>query len=203
MISDSQFIIVDLETTGLVPSLDKIIEIAAVKVVNGQIVEEWDSLVNPGVYVPEEVSNFTGITTEMVAGAPSFLELKDKYFDFMGEKGIFVAHNVDFDREFIMSHLPEDGRENMDLPYLCTIQLARHVHPNLSKYNLGDLAKTFNVELPQAHRALNDAKATAELFIKFMNVLRLGGLKHLGDIPVLKNYKKISEDEVEGQGSLF
>src|SRR3989338_6515341 len=101
MIAKTTFVIVDLETTGLHAGLDSIVEIAAVKVVNGEVVAEWDSMVNPGVFLPQETTQITGITTEMVQDSPLFADVVDDYLNFIGSDAVFVAHNVDFDREFL------------------------------------------------------------------------------------------------------
>ncbi len=203
MIEKTTFVVVDLETTGLHAGLDSIVEIAAVKVVNGEIVDEWDTMVNPGVFLPLETTQITGITTEMVQDSPRFDEVVDTYLDFIGTDAVFVAHNVDFDREFMNKQLEKIQRPLMPNPYLCTFKLAKQVHPNLSKYGLGSLCTTFGVELPQAHRALHDARATAQLFIKFMKVLQNGGLKQIKDIPHIQNLPKAVDKAVEGQASLF
>lgn len=202
MINDSSFVVVDLETTGLVPKLDHIIEIAAVKVVKGEIVEEWHSLVNPGIFIPDEVTQYTGITNDMIQDAPSFSDLTGDYLNFLAD-GIFVAHNVDFDRDFVNEHLMKLEMDIMPNPYLCTIQLAKYVHPHLPKYNLGMLAESFGVELPQAHRAIHDARATAQLMNKFMAVLQSGGLKAVRDIPKIQNLPKEAKEVSVGQISLF
>ena len=203
MISQTPFVIVDLETTGLQPGLDSIIEIGAVKVIDGKIVDEWNTLVDPGIFLPEITTNITGITTEMVKGQPKFAEIADEYLKFIGDGSIFVAHNVDFDREFVNAHLEKDNLSKMTQPYMCTFKLAKRVHPNLSKYSLGALSELFDVELPQAHRALHDARATAELMVKFLKVLQDGGLKRVKDIPVIQNMPKIVEEVGDGQVSLF
>ncbi len=203
MIDKTTFVVVDLETTGLHSGLDSIVEIAAVKVVNGQIVGEWDTMVNPGVFLPLETTQITGITTEMVKDSPAFADIVDDYLGFMGTDTVFVAHNVDFDREFMNKHLEKMGRSILPNPYLCTFKLAKQVHPNLSRYGLGSLCEAFGVELPQAHRALHDARATAQIFIKFLKVLQNGGLKNLKDIPHIQNLPKVLDKSVEGQVSLF
>ena len=203
MIDKTTFVVVDLETTGLHAGLDSIVEIAAVKVVNGQIVGEWDTMVNPGVFLPLETTQITGITTEMVKDSPAFADIVDEYLGFMGTDTVFVAHNVDFDREFMNKHLEKMNRSTLPNPYLCTFKLAKQVHPNLSRYGLGSLCEAFGVELPQAHRALHDARATAQLFIKFLKVLQNGGLKNLKDIPHIQNLPKTVDKAVEGQVSLF
>lgn len=203
MITQTPFVIVDTETTGLEPRLDSLIEIAAVKVLNGEIVGEWDTLVNPGVFVPQEVTSITGITTEMLKDAPWFKAIADDFLEFLGKDSIFVAHNVDFDRTFLNIHLGRAKKPLMENPYLCTFKLAKQVHPNLKKYGLGELASIFGVDLPNAHRALHDARATAQLFNKFLRVLQNGGLKHVRDIPHIQNLSSGQDEIEEGQASLF
>ncbi len=202
MISQTPFIIVDLETTGLEPNLDSIVEIGAVKVVNGEIVEEMSTLVHPGIFVPQETTDITGITTEMLIGQPKFEEVIQGYLDFLGSDGVFVAHNAEFDFGFFNSHLRRMNKPELQNPYVCTFKLAKAVHPNLARYGLGALVEVFGIELPQAHRAIHDARATAHLFTKFLKVLQDGGLKHYKDIPGAMNIPKFSAS-VEGQGSLF
>lgn len=204
MIQQTPFIVVDLETTGLEPKLDKIIEIAAVKVHGGQIIDEWNTLVNPDMFIPQITTDITGITTDMVKDAPLFPDVVDDFMKFMGEGSIFVAHNVEFDRTFMNEHLLRFEREALKDPYMCTFKLAKQVHPNLARYNLGFLAESFGIDLSQAHRALHDAKATAELFIKFMRVLENGGLRQVRDIPVIQNIGRAPKEEISaGQISLF
>ena len=206
MIHKTPFVIVDVETTGLEPRLESIIEVAGVKVLDGKIVDEFDTLLNPGVFVPQETTDITGITTEMLEGAPQFQDVADDYLKFIGDGSdgaIFVAHNVEFDREFVNVHLMRAERDKMPHPYLCTFRLAKRVHPNLKRYALGELAKIFEIELPQAHRAIHDARATAELFGKFMRVLQDGGLRDIKDIPHIQNLPSEEGGEFDGQGSLF
>ena len=203
MISSTPFVVVDLETSGLTPGLDRIIEIAAIKVLNGEVVDEWNTLVNPGIYLPLESTQIHGITTDMVQQAESFEKVAQNYLNFLGEGSIFVAHNVDFDRDFLNIHLSRVGHEIMPNPYLCTQKLAKRVHPNLTKYGLGALSEVFGIELPQAHRALHDARATAELLIKFLRVLQNGGLRDMKDIPHIQNLPKEVKSLAGGQVSLF
>lgn len=201
MISQSKFIVVDCETTGLVPTLDKIVEIGAVKVVNGEIVDEFYTMVNPRMFIPTETTNITGITSDMVVGAPDFKSISKKYMEFVGD-GVFVAHNVLFDRGFVNQELIRNLDTPMANPFLCTIELAKYLHPNLSRYALGSLCEHFAVELPQAHRAIHDARATAGLLIKFLKSMQNGGAKYLKDIPVIQNLPKRAV-VVENQISLF
>lgn len=203
MISQTKFIIVDTETTGLVPALDRIIEIGAVKVVNGQVMEEFDTLINPEIFVPVDTTSITGITSDMLSSSPKFEEVAPKFLDFLGNDFVFVAHNVEFDKGFVNESLMRCNLAKMDVPFLCTVDLAKHVHPNIAKYGLGNLASLFGVEMKTAHRAIDDAKATAELFIKFMKVLQNGGLKYVHEIPHIKNVKAELKEQMSGQGSLF
>ncbi len=204
MIHTTPFIVVDIETTGLEPSLDRIVELAAVKVLNGEVVDEWSSLVNPGVFIPQETTSITGITSEMVEKAPRFEEVIDPFLNFLSKEGVFVAHNCDFDRTFINRSLGRLERAELSNPYLCTFKLAKHVHPHLPRYGLGNLAEHFGVELCQAHRALHDARATAELLTKFLRVLQNGGAKELKDIHLVQNLPKEPEKSPSvGQVSLF
>lgn len=202
MIAATPFIVVDTETTGLQPGLDHIIELAAVKVVNGEVVDEWHSMVNPGVYIPMESTQISGITSEMVMEAPQFKDLSSSFVTFMAE-GVFVAHSVDFDRDFVNIHLSKVGLSILPNPYLCTFKLAKQVHPNLNRYGLSNLAEVFGIELPQAHRALHDARATAQLLIKFLRILQNGGLRDLKDIPGIQNLPAELKNLTRGQVSLF
>ncbi|MFA5855194.1 MAG: 3'-5' exonuclease [Candidatus Gracilibacteria bacterium] len=203
MISSTPFVVVDLETTGLEPRLDRIVEIAAVKVLNGQIVDEWSSLVNPGIFVPQETTDITGITTELLYAAPQFRDVADEYLRFLGEDSVFAAHNVDFDRSFMNHHLIRVGLEAMPHPYLCTFKLAKLVYPNFGKYGLGALADMLKIDLMQAHRAIHDARATAELLIRLLSVLQSGGLRDLARIPGIQNLPSGTARDERGQGRLF
>ena len=202
MIQHTPFIVVDLETTGLEPNLDSIIEIAAVKVVNGKVVDELTHLVNPHIFVPQETTDITGITTEMLKDSPLFADVVDEYLGWFAEGGVFVAHNAEFDRSFFNAHLRRMERVELANPYLCTFKLAKTVHPNLPRYGLGALTEVFNIELPQAHRAIHDARATADLLIKFLSTLQSGGLRDLQDLPCIQNLPKAVQAQ-DGQGSLF
>lgn len=200
----TSFIVVDLETTGLQAALDSIIEIAAVKIVNGEVVGEWDTLINPGVFVPHESTQINGITSDMLLDSPKFEEVAQEFLDFMGNDSVFVAHNVDFDFSFMNNNLKKYNFPALNLPCLCTFKLAKKVHPNLPKYGLGSLSEHFGIDLPQAHRALHDARATATLLSKFLRTLRDGGVKHPKDIPVIQNIPlSWKEPALEGQVSLF
>jgi DNA polymerase-3 subunit epsilon len=155
------YVVVDVETTGGKSGGHRITEIGAVKIVNGREVDSWSSLVNPQRHIPRFITQLTGISNDMVAGAPLFCELVDS-FDAFIQNSIFVAHNVSFDYGFFQA---EYGRleRNFRMPKLCTVREMRKYYPGLPSYSLGNLCKEFGIELESHHRALCDAKAAAEL----------------------------------------
>ncbi|MDK2595451.1 exonuclease domain-containing protein [Pseudoalteromonas obscura] len=159
---DQPYVIVDIETTGGKKEHDKITEIAMVKVVNGKIVGQWHSLINPQRRIPRYITELTGIDNEMVKDAPVFSEVVDD-IDRFGRDAIFVAHNVNFDYGFIKAEFAR-----LERPFkrakLCTVQLGRKWLPGHASYSLGKICQALNIELNGHHRALNDALATVELF---------------------------------------
>ncbi len=158
---DQDYIVVDVETTGGRPPYDRVTEIGAVKVRNHQVIAEWHSLINPQKAIPARIVQLTGITNEMVREAPLFAEVAESFFDFLGD-GIFVAHSVNFDYGFVASEVERVGRR-LRFPKVCTCAGMRRSYPGLSSYGLGNLSRTFDIELTRHHRALSDARATVSL----------------------------------------
>ncbi|MPZ15492.1 MAG: hypothetical protein GEU73_13905 [Chloroflexi bacterium] len=156
------FVVVDLETTGLSPAHDRVIEIAAVRVRDGQVRGRWRSLVDPGMAVPSYVTALTGISTGMLARAPVFRELVDPFRRFLGG-AILVAHQVSFDNGFLHHEFVRLGEVGFAPDLLCTIKLARRLFPGLPAYTLESLIQRFGLTLGRQHRALPDAMATADL----------------------------------------
>lgn len=200
-IRDVPFYVIDLETTGLEPRLDKIVECAIVKMQNGQLGEEWDSLFNPGIYIPQETTAITGITSETVKDAPLFSDRVHELLSFFGTDGVLVAHNVDFDRPFLLEALSKLNRQLPDMPYTCTLKLSRQTFADMPAYNLGELCSHFKIEIPQAHRAIHDARAAAHLLAEIFTSRNLWD-QDLSEIPGIQNMKKNAEAP-EGQASLF
>jgi DNA polymerase III subunit epsilon len=160
------YVVVDIETTGGWASGDRITEIGAVKIRNHQIVGEWQSLLNPQRSIPSRIVQLTGITNDMVRGAPLFAEVAESFMRFM-EDGIFVAHNVNFDYGFIAREY-ERLERRFRFPKLCTCAGMRRRFPGHKSYGLGKLCESFGINLVDHHRALCDAKAAAEL-LNLMN----------------------------------
>jgi DNA polymerase III subunit epsilon len=166
---EQDYVVVDVETTGGWASGDRITEIGAVKIRNHQVVDEWHSLVNPQRAIPAKITQITGITNEMVRGAPVFAEVADSFMRFMDD-GIFVAHNVNFDYGFI-SHEYERLDRRFRFPKLCTVAGMRRRYPGHKSYGLGKLCDLYGIELETHHRALCDARATGHL-LNLMNLKR-------------------------------
>ena len=182
---DDTYIVFDIETTGFSSIRDRIIEIGAVKVVNGKIVDRFSTFVNPQRPIPFEITNLTSITDEMVMGSPSIDVILPQFLEFIGD-GVLVAHNAGFDVGFIEQNCRNLGL-NDHFVYLDTVALARVLLPTLSKYKLNVVAKALNISLENHHRAVDDAGATAEIFVKFVEMLKkenittLKEVNHYGD----------------------
>ena len=177
---DDTYVVFDIETTGFSNMEDRIIEIGAVKVQNGEIVDYYSTFVNPGIPIPFEITNLTSITDEMVMDSPKIDVILPEFLEFVGD-AVFVAHNAGFDVGFI-----EQNCKNLGLPskftYLDTVALARVLLPTLAKYKLNIVAKALGISLENHHRAVDDAKATAEIFVKFVEMLKEREIMTLADV---------------------
>jgi len=155
------YAVIDIETTGGRSGVHKITEIGMVKIVNGKVVEQWESLLNPQRKIPTTITNLTGISNEMVANAPLFADIADEVEKFT-QDCIFVAHNVNFDYGFIREEFARLNR-TYRRPKLCTVQQTRKYFKGLKSYSLANLTKHFDITMECHHRALSDAIAASEL----------------------------------------
>ena len=155
------YVVVDVETTGGKQPQHRITEIGAVKMINGEVVDTWTSLINPQRHISAFITKLTSISNEMVKDAPLFSEVADSLTEFM-QNCVFVAHNVNFDYGFFKQEYQRLER-NFVMPKLCTVRETRKHFPGLSSYSLGNLTKHFDIPLENHHRALCDAQAAAEL----------------------------------------
>ena len=177
---DSPFVVFDIETTGLNNRKNNITEIGAVKVENGVIVDKWSTFVNPCQSIPRNIVDLTGITDEMVKDAPKIEEVLGEFFEFC--KGcVLVAHNAAFDTGFIKVAAKKHSF-NYNFCCLDTLILARCMYPNLPNFKLDTLAKHLNVILDNHHRAVDDAKATADAFVKMIAELKEQGKYQLASL---------------------
>ena len=160
---DQEYVVVDIETTGGRATHHRITEIGAVKVRSGKVIDTWQTLLNPERSIPSQITRITGISQDMVSGAPKFADLADDFRSFIGE-AIFVAHNANFDYGFIrqeFNRLDQVFRR----PTLCTVSAMRKYFPGHRSYSLGRLCTDLQISLEDHHRALCDARATAELLL--------------------------------------
>ena len=174
---EQTFVVFDLETTGLKPEQCEIIEVGAVKLVNGKIVDRFQTFVNDGGVVPAQITELTGITTDMLSGAPDTREVLSKFHAFC-EGCCLVAHNAEFDMSFIRHH---GNRFNLTFanPYADTLMLARDLMHELINHKLDTVCEALDVTLLEHHRATDDAQATGEVFLKLLDKLRDLGLNRL------------------------
>lgn len=161
-----KYAIVDIETTGGKPIRDKITEIAIVLHDGEQIIDKFESLLNPETYIPYGITQLTGITQEMVQGAPRFYEIAKEIVK-LTEGAIFVAHNVRFDYGFIREEFQRLGF-SYSRKQLCTVRLSRQTFPGLHSYSLENLIRHFNIPTDARHRAMADALATTDLFERIL-----------------------------------
>lgn len=161
---DGSFVVFDLETTGLDSTKDEIIEIGACKILQGKIVETFSTFVKPSRHIPKEITELTGIDDAMVKDAPSINYVLPDFYKFC-YKSTMVGHNVGFDISFIY-FIAKKLSYNFDNPLIDTIEMARNKLPGLKNYKLGTVVDKLNIVLDNAHRAINDATATAKVFIK-------------------------------------
>jgi len=158
---DAPLAIVDLETTGAHPAWDRVTEIAVVEIDGGEVASEWSTLVNPGTSIPPAIQALTGITNEMVAGAPAFEDLAPGLYERLAGR-VFVAHNARFDYGFLR-HAFERAGLQFQARTLCTVKLSRRLYPAHARHNLDSLIDrhqlTFDGDGASRHRALGDARA--------------------------------------------
>lgn len=177
---DDTYVVFDIETTGFSSIRDRIIEIGAVKVTGGKIVDKFSTFVNPERPIPFEITNLTGITDEMVMSYPNIEVILPQFLEFVGDS-VLAAHNAGFDVGFIEQNCRNLGLDDR-FAYLDTVALARVLLPALSKYKLNVVAKALNISLENHHRAVDDAGATAEIFVKFVEMLKKDGIFTLKDV---------------------
>ena len=190
MLVDDVYVVFDLETTGLHASEgDSIIEIGAVKMQNGKIIERFDEFINPGHLISEEIIKITGITNEMLEDKPDEKTVLERFMNWVGDLPM-VAHNAKFDMSFIkMAYLKYDlGRFNNTI--IDTLGLSRYLESNERYHNLATLVIRYNIpwDEDKHHRANYDAEGTALIFYKMLEKLKLNNINTMDD---LKNYRNI------------
>ena len=174
------YVVFDIETTGLRPELSKIIEIGAVKIEQGVIIETYSTFVNPNEPIPFRIEQLTGINNQMVADSPDIDTVLPGFLEFCKDY-VLVAHNAEFDIGFISYHCMKSGID-FEPTYIDTVGLSRMLLPKLNRHKLDNIAKELGVSLLNHHRAVDDAYATAEIFIKFLGMLEARGLYNVDQL---------------------
>ena len=189
---DGDYVVFDIETTGFSPTKNKIIEIGAVKVRNGEIIDRMDEFVNPEVPIPFDIERLTGINDAMVMGADTVDKVLPRFLEFVGDAAL-VAHNASFDVSFIAQNAMLLGLP-FDPTVLDTVTLARALLPNLNRFKLDTVAKALGVSLENHHRAVDDAEATAGIFLKFVEMLKK---QHdMTNLDQLEEFSHVSDETI-------
>ena len=190
---DTEYCILDIETTGLSFRTEKITEFGIMKYKNGEVIDSFESFVNPEKPIPKEVVDITNITDEMVKYAPTIKEIMPKVLEFIGDS-VLVAHNADFDIGFIKYNCKQLGLE-LNNTYIDTLRLAKDLFPGYKKYKLGIIADNLGIKVEVAHRALDDVDTLVKVFQVMLKILKEKGVKKLEDIDTLEagkaDYKKL------------
>ncbi len=179
---ETEFVVFDLETTGAKAPPCRITEIGAYRVKNGEVMEEFQTLVNPEMLIPCFITELTGISDDMVADAPVFADIAHDFLNFIGDS-ILVAHNSGFDMRFLNFEIGRIfGSYRMGNPCLCTVQLSRKLLPDILNHKLKTVAAHYSIDLINHHRASADAYATAHIFVNLLTKLQSRGVNDLAAV---------------------
>ncbi|MBM4763930.1 PolC-type DNA polymerase III [Bacillus sp. B15-48] len=176
-LEDDTFVVFDVETTGLSAVYDTIIELAAVKIRNGEVIDRFESFANPHHRLSATIVELTGITDEMVENAPEVDDVLRKFYEWIGDS-ILVAHNASFDMGFLNTGYKKIGLGKLPNPVIDTLELGRFLYPDMKNHRLNTLAKKLDVELTQHHRAIYDAEATGYILIKMLKEAAEKGMEY-------------------------
>lgn len=189
-IAETDFVVFDLETTGAKAPPCRITEIGAYRVRNGNVAEEFHTLVNPQTPIPPFITGLTGINDDMVREAPLFSDIANDLLEFIGD-AVLVAHNARFDLGFLNYEIGRVYEEyRLGNPSLCTVQLSRKLLPDIENHKLNTVARHFAIELLNHHRASDDARATARIFVNLLEDLQARGIRDLEAVRRFSTKKK-------------
>jgi DNA polymerase III subunit epsilon len=179
LLRDLQFVVLDVEAAQERKRPARIIEIGAYRVGGGEVLDEFETLVNPETSVPKFLANLTGISDEMLTSAPRFADIARAFLDFIGDS-VLVAHNANFDLPLLNREINRVfAGHRLRNAHLCTVDLARRLVPQLESHRLDAVAAYFQVAIPRRHRAADDALATARIFLQLLNNLAENGISTL------------------------
>lgn len=181
------YCVLDLETTGLSPNYDSIIEIGIIKVKENKIVDKYNSLINPGFLINEYITSITGITNEMLKGKPKIIDLKKEVLNFIGND-VLVGHNISFDVSFLQKGFNEELKNE----YIDTLQFCRKLFKELSHHRLTDMSNYLEISRNE-HRSMSDCLCTKELYDCIKEKMKNDGLE-INDIFAKRNYSSKNID---------
>lgn len=196
LIFPSEYVVIDLETTGLDPRIDEIIEIAGVKYSEDKEIDRFQSLVNPGFKIDQFITDLTGITNEMLQSAPMLSSVLPEFFSFVGDN-IVIGHNINFDINFIY-----DNAENLSLPdfsndFVDTMRLSRRLYKDMDNHKLSSLVSYLDVSKEVDHRALSDCIKTNSCFLIMKNYVKENNLSLKTDWKQYNSLSKLIKAETD------
>ena len=168
----NKYIAFDIETTGLDPMYDEIIEIGAIKIENGKEIETFSTLIKPEYEINDFITELTGITNEMVQNAPKIDEVLPEFMNFI-QDSIILGHNVNFDINFIYDNLINEDMHPIINDFIDTLRLSRRLLPELKHRRLSDLANYYNIDTTGSHRSLTDVRITIDIFKNLEKLLKV------------------------------
>ncbi|MDD4503870.1 MAG: PolC-type DNA polymerase III [Clostridiaceae bacterium] len=177
---NDEFIVFDIETTGLSAIKDRITEIGAVKIKQGRLVDRFSELINPSIPIPDNITKLTGITNAMVRDKETIKDILPKFLEFVGNSPV-IAHNASFDCGFIRTKAKELGLD-VNNTIVDTLQLSRILLPDLKRHKLNLVCEYLGISLKNHHRAADDAEATAEMMLKFIEIMKDRGISDIAEI---------------------
>jgi len=169
------YVVFDIETTGLEPTQHEITEIGAIKLKGSEVVGVFSSLVRPGNPIPAEITRFTGIDDQMVQDSPSISEVLPRFIEFINDAPL-IAHNAEFDAAFIKQNLKKHLNKDLFNPVICTVKVSRYLFPDLENHKLHTVARRLGIPVENRHRAMGDAEATYQIWIKALPLLKEKGI---------------------------
>lgn len=199
VLEDATYCVLDLETTGISITTEKITEVGIMKVKNGEVIDEFEMFVNPEKPIPQRVVEVTNITDEMVKDAETIDKVFPKILEFVGDS-IIVAHNASFDVGFLKHNAKQLGYE-FNNTYIDTLPLAKDLFPDLKKYKLGKIADSLGIEVDVAHRALADVDTTVKVFNVMLKKLKDKGINTVDEIDSASKDPEAQKEEFKKQRS--
>lgn len=201
LLDSLKFCVIDLETTGGNPDTEKIIEIGMVKIENRRISEERSFLINPQKEIPDFVQKLTGIRKNDVEHSPKIEEVIDEIIQFIGDS-ILVAHNTSFDVPFLNGVLKKLQRPTLENKVICTNIMTKYLIPDIMSSNLNYMSQIFNIPHSQAHRAIEDARATGLLLLKYLDIFEEKKIRKVNQLYYPRNKFELDRAIVEGPEGL-